>query len=56
MLLVFLGGAIIVYGRGVLAKYEYKEERSKEFLGDAKEMIGYIIILLVVLILKEWVI
>ena len=55
-LLVFLGGALMIYGRGALAKYEYKEEKSKELLGDAKEMIGYIIILLVVLILKEWVI
>lgn len=56
MVLMFLGIAIMAYGSGILAKYEYKEERSKEFLGDAKEMIGYIIILLVVLILKEWVI
>ena len=56
MVLMFLGIAIMAYGSGILARYEYKEERSKEFLGDAKEMIGYIIILLVVLILKEWVI
>lgn len=56
MVLMCLGIAIMVYGSGILAKYEYKEEKSKELLGDAKEMIGYIIILLVVLILKEWVI
>ena len=54
MVLMFLGIAIMAYGSGILAKYEYKEEKSKELLGNAKEMIGYIIILLVVLILKEW--
>lgn len=56
MLLVFLGGAILVYGRGVLAKYEYKEERSKMLIGNATDMLKYIIILAFVLILKEWVI
>lgn len=53
-LLVFLGGAIMIYGRGALAKYEYKEERSKMLIGDAKDMLGYIIILFFILILKEW--
>lgn len=61
MVLMFLGIAIMAYGSGILAKYEYKEERSKEerskeIIGDAKDLIKYSIILLVVLILKEWVI
>lgn len=51
-----LGIAIMAYGSGILAKYEYKEEKSKEIIGDAKDLIKYSIILLVVLILKEWVI
>ena len=51
-----LGGAILVYGKGVLAKYEYKEEKSKMLIGNATDMLKYIIILAFVLILKEWVI
>ena len=54
MLLVFLGGAIMIYGRGVLAKYEYREEKSKKLIGNAKDLIKYLIILLFILILKEW--
>ena len=56
MVLMFLGIAIMAYGSGILAKYEYKEEQSKLIMGDAKDLIKYSIILLVVLILKEWVI
>lgn len=54
MVFVFLGGAIMIYGIGVLAKYEYKEEKSKKLIGNAKDMLGYIIILFFILILKEW--
>mgnify|MGYP001098232514 CR=1 FL=1 len=39
-LLVFLGGALMIYGRGALAKYEYKEERSKCSLGMQKICLG----------------